>query len=213
MNRGVKNFVKKLSPRSKSTGTNSFDFSSTWEEERKKADKARQDILKYNGLVRKLQQEGKRIVQIDGDGNCAPAALALDLGISSMALRREVVRQMLAEPNKFLGFMEVRSLKEYRKKVIEYGEPGVWFEEAQIRAAADVIGRAVIVHNPHYPHEPQLHPCAGNQKGEPIELLHNGINHYDLVRRDREDFSVDEAMVSNAPLSCFPPCMLFLTNY
>lgn len=203
----LKGYVKKFSPRSKSTSTNSFDFSSKWDEERKKADKAHL-TREYNRLVRKLQQEGKDIVQIDGDGNCAPTALAHDESrISSMELRIRVVRHMLAEPRDYYGFMEVNSLEEYQEKVVAFAESGVWFGEAQIRAAAHVLQRAVLVHSPHYPHEPQLHPCAGIEKGRPIELLYNGINHYDLVRHGRKDFSFsDEDMVSSAPLSCFLPC-------
>jgi hypothetical protein len=200
----AKKAAQKISPRSVSGSQFTFagsKFDAKWEQERKRAIQQM-----HNKLVKKLQAKGRVVLPMKGDGDCAPRAITHreDVGLTHRELRAAVAELMLEKPEHFFGAFasnhpddQSATLDDYEAYVRRMMKKGAWFGEQEIKASALFLGRRILVWTPHLD-DPLVYNGNAVPSGKDIELVYNGINHYDLVEKnDGGDMSI----VSHPP-SC-----------
>ena len=123
-------------------------------------------------------------VEVPGDGNCLYSAVGIYVGKDPQQLREEVANELKLENYKlFLKLSSQQTSEQYIEGVRNGSE---WGGNAEVTALMHILQRPIIVV---YPSEnPQVraqNPTEGEKlyfdKGVPILVRYNGINHYNAL--------------------------------
>ena len=143
---------------------------------------------------------------VEGDGNCLFRAIALAVNgdqntfadirsrvvaqlqgapwVGNVVTLRSYLELVSRHPNQFKAYIaqHAGALPPLKGQYIGLvSQDGVWGGEIEIRAAAEALGRAIVVFDEVRQQETRYNDDAS---GGTIELYYTGLNHYQLVRRN-----------------------------